>query len=276
MFRILRALILSAALIGTIPFSAIAASDADIDTLVDAMRTNDLIDIMRDEGLEHATELEGDLFPGRGRAAWPRIIKQIYDADQMAATYRADFAAAMGDTDTAALIDFFTSDLGQRIIELEISGRRALMAPDVEEAAKEAYADMRARQDPRLEALERFAEINDLVEMNVMGGMNASYAFYQGLATGQNFNLTEEQILTDVWEQEDVIRADTEEWVFGYLAMAYEPLSDADIEAYTVLSESSEGRVLNQAIFAGFDRLFNNISRDLGKAAAQFLAGEDI
>jgi hypothetical protein len=61
-----------------------------------------------------------------------------------------------------------------------------------------------------------------------------------------------------------------------YLAMAYQPLSDADLEAYIAFSRTPEGQVLNRALFAAFDALFNALSRDLGLAAARLMAGQDL
>ena len=79
-----------------------------------------------------------------------------------------------------------------------------------------------------------------------------------------------------MWAQEEDIRADTEEWVYSYLALAYDPLSNEDIEAYIALSRSDEGRALNRALFGAFDDLFVDISRRLGMGASRFLVGEDI
>ena len=111
-----------------------------------------------------------------------------------------------------------------------------------------------------------------------MGAMNSNYAFYTGLLDGNALprQLTEQQVLTDVWNQEEAIREDTTEWVYSYLMLAYRPLSDEDLEVYTALSETPEGRALNRALFAAFDEVFTGISRTLGLAAARFIAGRDI
>jgi hypothetical protein len=58
--------------------------------------------------------------------------------------------------------------------------------------------------------------------------------------------------------------------------MAYQPLNDADLEAYIEVSETRAGRVLNRALFAGFDDMYVSISRALGVAAARFMTGQDI
>ena len=131
---------------------------------------------------------------------------------------------------------------------------------------------------PRLALVGRFIDVNGLVDFNVSGALNANYEFYFGLVDGGAFpfEMTEEQVLADVWSQEDEIRAETEDWLYSYLAMAYEPVSDADLTAYIDMSETAAGKALNQALFAAFDVLYRQISRDLGLAAAQMVAGEDI
>ena len=83
-------------------------------------------------------------------------------------------------------------------------------------------------------------------------------------------------MLADVWEQEVQIRSETEQWVYSFLLLAYQPLSDEDIEAYIQLSETSEGQVLNTALFAAFDTMYSEISHALGLASARYLSGEDI
>jgi hypothetical protein len=95
-----------------------------------------------------------------------------------------------------------------------------------------------------------------------MGAMNANYAFYMGLVEGDAFeeDLTEAGDPADVWSQEAEIRADTEEWVYSYLTLAYAPLSDEDIDAYIALSRTAEGRALNRALFGTFDD-FSSTSR---------------
>jgi hypothetical protein len=153
-----------------------------------------------------------------------------------------------------------------------------LLDDAVEDAAKVAAADMAQDHDPRLALIRDFAVAGDLIEMNVAGAMNANLAFYQGMAETGGFaeEMTEDQILSDVWGQEPQVRADTEEWLFPYLALAYQPLSDEDLEAYTAFWETAAGKRLNTALFAAFDVVFTDISRDLGRAAALQMQGDDI
>lgn len=255
-----------------------AAEAAQVAPLTEALAMPDLLGIMRQEGLDYAGDIAADMFPGRGGARWRATVEEIYDTARMRREVRAALAERLAPPQVDALVQFFDSDLGRRIVGLEISARRALLDPSVEEAAEQAAAELEASGDSRFELLRAFVEANDLVEMNVVGALNSNWAFYQGLDAGGAFDgrLSEERMLADVWGQEEQIRAETREWVYSYLGLAYRPLSDDELAAYTALSETPEGRALNTALFAAFDAMFTRISRDLGLAAATFLAGEDI
>ena len=255
-----------------------ARARAEIGPLVDALGMNGLLPVMREEGLASARELASEMFPGRGGPRWEDLVDRIYGIERMRATMTDEMARRLEPEEIDALLQFFGSELGRRIVRLEVSAREALLDGSVEEASEAALAEMRRADDPRLEVLRGFVEANDLVEMNVAGALNSNWAFYQGMAAGGAFGdaLSEQQMLADVRGQADAIRAETEEWVYSYLAMAYRPLSDDEIAAYTALSQTPEGQALNTALFAAYDVLFVTISRDLGLAAAQFMAGEDI
>ena len=260
------------------PLAATAEVSPALEELSDALGLPQVVAVMAAEGVDYGAELEAQLFPGRGGPSWSAVVARIYSADLMEASVLERLAEEMDDTDLDPLLDFFTSDRGRRIVGFEVSARQALMDEDIEAAAKEAYAQMRRQDDDRLALLDAFTEANDLIEFNVMGAMNSSFAFSLGLIDGRAFDgdLTQEQALTDVWAQEDEIRADTEEWVYAFLSMAYKPLEDADLEAYVALSHTPEGRAMNRALFAAFDAMYVDISRQLGLAAARFLVGEDI
>lgn len=255
-----------------------AETPARLDPLIEVLGLGDLVAIMREEGIAYGDEIEDEMFPGRGGDRWDAEVARIYDGGRMADELKDTLGRALSGTDLDPLIGFFASETGARIVSLELSARRALLDPEVEEASLERLEDMQADDDPRLALIERFVEANSLVEANVAGALNSNYAFYTGLADGRafDFEMTEEQMLADVWGQEPEIRDETREWLLSYLVMAYAPLSDAALEDYIALSETPQGTALNAALFAGFDVAFTRISRELGLAAAQFIAGQDI
>jgi hypothetical protein len=250
----------------------------DIQELVQALAIPEIIQVMRQEGLDFGDELAEDMFPGRGGDKWHALLDSIYDADRMREITVVGFAEALEGADTEDLTAFFLSPLGQLIIGLEISARRALLDEEVDEANKAHVVELIKAGDPRIDLIREFIEVNGLLENNVVGALNSNFAFITGLVEGGAFPevRTERQMLNDVWEQEDAIRVDTAEWLYAFLTMAYSPLSDAELIAYTDLSRTPEGQALNTALFAGFDEMFEGISHALGLAAAQMMVGEDL
>jgi hypothetical protein len=258
--------------------AAQAGPTAEAGRMFDALGLGELLGIMREEGIGYGRDLERDLFPGRGNAEWEGIVSEIYATTRMEGEIRDGLAGALTEAQMAAVADFFTSEAGRRIIELELAARRALLDEAVEESATETWRGLMEGGDPRWSQLEEFARVNDLVEMNVAGAMTANYAFYMGLVDGKAFDfpMTEDQVLGDVWSQEETIRDDTTDWVYSFGALAYLPLGEEAFADYIAFAATPEGQALNAALFATFNDLFTEISRDLGLGAARFIAGQDI
>ena len=248
--------------------------------LASTLKIADVIEVMRLEGLKYGAQMEEELFPGRGGAAWKSVVALIYDGPTMQTRFEEAFAQQLAgrEADLPAIQTFFGVELGQRILTLEIEARRSLMDEAVEDAAKAAVEDMMAEGTPRFDALQAFSDTNDLIEMNVTGALNANLAFFQGMAEVETADqeMTQDDMLMTVWGQEPEIRAETEAWIYPYLSLAYGPLSDAELEAYIAFSKTKPGQVLNGALFGAFDAVFSAISRDLGRAAAKQMMGEDI
>ncbi|MEM6823566.1 MAG: hypothetical protein AAF566_00520 [Pseudomonadota bacterium] len=255
-----------------------SGSSEDIGRLAEALGLDDVISVMRAEGLNYGREMQEELFAGGGGLGWDMAVDAIYNEDRMRLTVLNALEDNLSDTDIGGLLAFFTSQQGQDLIAFEVSAREALLDPEIEDAAEARLKDLRAEASPELDLIARFVDVNDLIESNVMGAMNANFAFYMGMIEGGAFDgaLTESDVLADVWAQENDIREETDLWVHAYLAMAFQPAPDADVEAYIAISETREGQVLNSALFAGFDAMYIDISRALGVAAAGFMSGEDI
>ena len=88
--------------------------------------------------------------------------------------------------------------------------------------------------------------------------------------------VSEAEILGDVWAQEPQIRQDTTEWLYAFLMLAYGPATEVEMQEYVAFSKSPAGRELNRALFAAYDEMLTEISRDLGASAARLMAGQEI
>ncbi|WP_093995476.1 DUF2059 domain-containing protein [Octadecabacter ascidiaceicola] len=254
------------------------AQQSGTDELFELLMLPDIIEIMREEGVSYGDTIGQDLFAGPPTAEWAATVERIYDYEVMKGMVRADFETALEGEDLTPILEFFGSDQGQMIIGLEVSARRALLDDAVEEAAQDAAMIALADEDPRMMHVVAFVEANNLIETNVEGALNSNLAFFMGLLDGGAFAgaLSEEQVLTDVWSQEAEIRDSTTEWINSFLFLAYQPLEDGDLQAYIAFSETDAGAVINRTMFDSFDRLFNGISRSLGRAAAKEMTMQEL
>lgn len=263
----------------TAPPAAPEAQREEIRALLGAMGLYDILAIMAEEGRNAAPDLAADMFPGQGGAAWMAVVASIYSADKMIAAFEAALpVGALSDADIATLTRFFEDDVGARIVAGEIAARQAFLDPEVERMAGALAAQRIADSHPRMALLREFTRINDLVERNVSGALNGNLAFYMGLSDGGAFAtpVPLEVMLDEVWGQEAAIRAETIEWLMAYQTLAYEDLTDAELQSYIDLSRSPAGQAINAGLFVAFDTVFNALSHDLGRAAAGFMIGEDI
>jgi hypothetical protein len=272
-------LALGLVLVALTPLRAAAQGDpiADLARVLDLPR---LFSVLRAEGVDHGDDLDETLLGGSGGARWQALVAAIHDPDRMQTVALARLRSELDGQDAALarIVAFFGSEQGARIVSLELAAREAYRDPVVEDAARLAWEEMRAEAGPRVAQIDRLVEANDLIEQNIAGAMNGNLAFYRGMLDGgaPGETVPDGDMMADLWSQEPMIRAETEGWLMPYLAMAYQPLSDADLEAYIAFSLTSEGQVLNRALFAAFDALFNALSRDLGLAAARLMAGQDL
>lgn len=257
-------------------FSMSPAAADQVDELFEALALPEFIEVMVEEGVTYGDQIAADMLTETQVDDWQNVVTLIYDADWMARTVIAGLRVELEGADVDAMLAFFGTEPGASIVPLELAARRALLEEAVNEAAKEAAAD--ASGSDRMALVRAYMDANDLVESNVVGALNANYAFYVGLVEGGafDFELTDEQILTEVWAQEADIRSNTVEWAESFLFMAYAPLQDAELEAYIAFSNSPAGEDMNAALFAAFDTVFVEISRALGLGAARFMVGEDL
>jgi len=267
---------------GQNPASAqdVAAESADIAALVQALKLDELLGVLRDEGIAYGSRLEAEMFPSGGGPGWPRAVDLIYDLPALKADFIAALEAELGDEPEvlAEILAFYATDTGARVVTLEIEARRAFLDQAAEDAARVSADKRRAGRDPRVEQIERFITAGDLLEMNVAGALSGNLAFLMGMNESGAYGagLPRDQLMENIWGQEDEIRDDLRTWLHAYLGLAYEPLSAAELDIYVDFMASPAGKRLNAALFLAFDRAFRRISYDLGRAAGVAIVGRDI
>jgi hypothetical protein len=61
----------------------------------------------------------------------------------------------------------------------------------------------------------------------------------------------------------------------NFSVLAYGLLSEEEMQSYIDASDTRAGQILNTALFAGFDKVFELHSFELGRALAEFMVGDD-
>lgn len=246
---------------------------ADPVSLGRLMRLDELVGVMREEGLAFGAELGQDMLPSGGGAVWAARVSRLYEVAPMQMVVSQQFAAALSAEHLPPAEAFFASSLAQRIIDGELAARRAFLVPETEEAARKATQDL---TPARKQALSEFIEMNGLIENNVTGGMTSQFKFYQGLVDGGMLEMSYDDILAEAWAAEEGLRQDTQAWILAFLMLAYEDLSIEEIAAYTAFSETDAGRAVNHAIFSAFDRMYADLSYGLGLAIADLAQDQEL
>jgi len=273
--RTLRSLVVLAAV--AVPAPALAAAEA----IREALRVDETLKVVQTEGLRDARSLaDGPMGESLG-SGWDRRVAAIYDLDRMHATFADRFDAAideMAPDQVDEVLAFFDAGLGAEAVALEVAARESLLDDEVEEIARAELQQMRDDDDPRLDRIEAFAEANNLIDGNVAVALNSTVAFHRAMIAGAGGALDRDEadVMRYARNREEAIREDAEDWVMRFLALAYRPLSDAQLDTLTEFARSDEGRALSNALFAGYDTLFTTLSADVGRAAGQSVGGREL
>ncbi|RKF17018.1 DUF2059 domain-containing protein [Roseovarius spongiae] len=243
--------------------------EAQLRRLYEALDMSGTIAIMDEEGDLYGAQIAEEMLPDADADAWAATVARIYSPERMQKLVEDEMAAALGQEDIAPILAFFEAELGERIVALELAARKAFLDPEVEEAAKARAEAAKARGDPVMDLVDTLIADSDLVELNVAGGLNSNLMFYRGLADGGALDLGEEDILRDVWAQEEESRADTQAWLRAFLLLAYDPLTLEELDAYAAFYRTDAGRALNAALFRSYNRMYDQLSYLLGQAVAQ-------
>ncbi len=253
-----------------------AQKSPTIDDLLEALRLEETIAVMQEEGAAYGEDLAIQLIPDVNRNSWSRTIGQIYEADRMRALVAAGVGAEIAPDDITSILEYLSRDDVREIISLEISARRAFLDPDLEGQAKALFAEMSEQGTHLLQQVDTMIRDSDLVEANVAGALNADLMFYRGLVDGGAFRMSEAEILAQARGNEAAVRASSREWLEAFLMTAYQPLEREVLEDYVAFWRSPDGRLLTRALFAGFDQMYEDISYLLGRAVAREMTSEDL
>lgn len=263
------------ALIGVLLWPVAAAADATMDRLSRAIHLEEIVDILHQEGLRHGQKIDEQVLAGKGGAVFEAQVKEIYSTEAMKAALRSALATGLNDPQREQASIFYESELGQKIISLENSARRAISDPAIQEMAQSQYEEA-DRESALYLLVEEYIRANDLVHQNVEGTMAADFNFFRGVVDGRGIPGDEGAMISSLISNEAEMRKDTEAWLFGFLMMAYRPLSESELRENIAFSRTVAGQALNEAFFDGFDEMYVHMYYELGLAVGRAMTASDL
>ncbi len=260
-------------------FAAAQTSPRPSDAVLDALRLEPLLEQMQAEAVETGRELAEQMLPGRDTGGLTATIAGLNAPGRLSPRIRDRFAAALPVAEAGDILAYFTSPLGERVVSLELSARSALQSDGLEDEVLERL-DQLGRDDPdRVAMFDRYITSNELVERNVVGALNANVAFLTAIREVlSDFGTlpSDGDVYEQVSAQEPEIRETTQNWVRAFVGLAYQPLSDGELERHVDFAETEAGRALNNALFAAFDEIFEEVSASTGAALAQQMISDEL
>ena len=257
--------------------TATTVQASEFERLMVALKMDEAVDILTEEGGSSALDLEESMFPGMGGPTWVQDVERIYDAAPRKVQLREEMASMLSETDLEPLLTFFESEMGQRIMTLEISARRAFMDPTMEDVATETFADAEETRPVLHAQVLDFTEINGLIDANVEGAFRTNAAFAIGAHEAGAFaEMSVETLIAEMWSGDELVKADVTSWLYAFQMTAYAPLASEELAGYIAISKTEEGQALNAAIMGGFDTMFTDMSYELGFAAGRFMSQQEL
>jgi len=256
--------------------SAIAAQ-ADVDRLMAALQFDEVVETLVAEERSHGAALAEGFFPNAPQDGWQDRVDAIHTVERATGILRREMAEVFGDYDLMPMITYFETDAAQTILGLEASARAAFSDQALVDAIQADLDGLTSARPDLFASIQDYIGYTDLIEQNVEAAFLSNVAFAAGLIeSGQFQGMSPERLAAEMWAGEDQTRVDTENWLHAFLMTAYGPADPDDLKVYIDSALTPDGTILNEAINRGFQRLYAETSFDLGRAVAEYMAGDEI
>jgi hypothetical protein len=237
-------------------------------TIEELMRATALDELFSQFGasIHGAPDEQGLPMPTGMRDAWTVAVRQTFDADQMHAEFASLLEGDFTPDELAAYADFYGSDFGIRVTEVERAV--TLLPPDQQLAAQSKGLALAAAADDRRNA--QIDEMLELVHAELTTDIVAQSV--RGMLIGMS--LTDQQGDIEVpWEEIDaqleaIMPGIADEIAVTQRAIvfyAYENLSEADLDEYLLFLRTMPAQKLYAMVVVAAGEVIHNRMRSFGE-----------
>ena len=245
-------------------FALTAQADTEGERLFDAMGIPALVAAFAEDGRQTIPEIDAGFLGGQGGDVFFETAQRLYDPARIEAELRSSFIRRVDPQDARQALVFFDSAQGQRIVELEVQARQAIVDDAVEAAAK-------AASDSPGAEVERLSSVRDLVEVNTDISVAARFAFYDGFHAAAPSTDT-----PDVEGQRGTIAEETRAWITGYYMLVASAVEDDDLDIYAAFWETDVGQGVDAALSQAFEESYVALSYGLGQTVGRLMPQNDL
>ena len=248
----------------------VAADEISAEKLIELLRHDELAEVMRLEAMHIESSLPSEFDIEIDTLAWQARLDEIFQADRIEAGLTAGFLATFNTRSMDAVSDYLASDEWVAMFDLTNAASLALLEPEQEAAAKEAYWRHEELQTDRLRQIEDLVNTVDLIEQNVAGWLNSMIAFNTGMGSVDiAFSVPEDEMIAYLLEDEHIARQEIGEWVMAFYWLAMDPVSDASLDRHIEFWQSRAGKDLSVAMMAGYQAVYGVTDFEVGKALVE-------
>ena len=253
------------------------AQTAVYDQLYSALRLDEIVQIIKTEGIHEANTTAEIYLKSKGQTGtFRKDIEKLYDRTNISTFLLDGVANRLTEDDAQSALAFYSGSLGAKIAQLEASARLAISDDAVESVAIEIAKAAGSKDHQRYKTLTKNIEDLELVEHNMKGAFASQYGFLTELSQADDIDLSQDQILSMLSANEQKLRGEISAWLIGYSYMAYQPLSDEELDAYLDFLTSKPGKALHKALFDVFNALSVETASALGVLIAATREARDL
>lgn len=246
-------------------------ADAVTERLLEVLDAPRLLSQLAIEAERSGQDIDRDFLGGRGGAVLADTVTRLNDPVRVLPQIEASLTDLLDEDTRLAVTSFFESDLGQRIVSLELSARATIFDPSIEQAVRQRILD-----DGLPELVADIMVQGDLVERNVIDAMSVLKQFYLGRMKGGAADMTPAEVDAFLEESIDGLRFETQSWLEAFMTLAYSPLSDEDLQIYAEFWRTEAGQAFDRALFAAFEQVFAESAFALGQLVGRLEASDEI
>ncbi len=194
-------------------------------------------------------------------------VEALYIAPTVRNAIHAAFIDVLDQDYAEEILVFLRSEAGQAMTAHELQGRKEFYDDSALEEGRAMLTAMVFTEPEKYEMLSDYIAANDLIEQNLVIGMNFEMALNAGASEVLPPEMqTDPSLLASQLQSEaEWMRGDITDWLESYLAYSYGEVPEAQFREIFEFSVTDAGQAYNAALFDAYAVYSEDAARRLGK-----------